>query len=101
MKTRFSTCLTIHCVPLLANGCGTSNPTGTNATTVESAVEWINHDAIQYNVTSKSVPSKFASKTFGEGGAFQIKVTKPGGDPLRVHAVSNNDERSDRSGDLN
>jgi plastocyanin len=45
---------------------------------VGSTIEWTNEDSIEHNVTSASGPSKFASKTFGEGGKFKITVTKPG-----------------------
>jgi plastocyanin len=45
---------------------------------VGSTIEWTNEDPVEHNVTSASGPSKFASKNFGEGGTFEVKVTKPG-----------------------
>jgi plastocyanin len=45
---------------------------------VGSTIEWVNEDQVEHNVTSASGPEKFASKNFGEGGAFKIIVTKPG-----------------------
>jgi plastocyanin len=45
---------------------------------VGSTIEWTNHDPVEHNVTSASGPAKFASKNFGEGGTFEIKVNKPG-----------------------
>jgi plastocyanin len=43
-----------------------------------STIEWTNYDSIEHNVTSEGGPQKFASKGFGEGGTFEIKVTTPG-----------------------
>jgi len=43
-----------------------------------SAIRWTNYDSAQANVTSEGGPMKFASKNFGEGGTFELKVTKPG-----------------------
>ncbi|HEX4837882.1 MAG TPA: plastocyanin/azurin family copper-binding protein [Solirubrobacteraceae bacterium] len=45
---------------------------------VGSTIEWTNHDPVEHNVTSASGPVKFASKNFGEGGTFRVKVTKAG-----------------------
>jgi len=45
---------------------------------VGSTIKWTNHDPVEHNVTSESGPAKFASKNFGEGGTFEIKVDKPG-----------------------
>jgi plastocyanin len=45
---------------------------------VGSTIEWTNFDEVAHNVTSERGPQKFASKDFGEGGTFSIKVTKPG-----------------------
>jgi plastocyanin len=45
---------------------------------VGSTIRWTNYDSAQANVTSEGGPQKFASKNFGEGGAFELKVTKPG-----------------------
>jgi plastocyanin len=45
---------------------------------VGSTIEWVNEDPIEHNVTSASGPTSFASKNFGEGGKFRVKLTKPG-----------------------
>jgi plastocyanin len=45
---------------------------------VGSTIKWTNYDPVDHNVTSESGPQKFASKDFGEGGTFEVKVTKPG-----------------------
>ena len=45
---------------------------------VGSTIEWVNEDPIEHNVVSASGPSKFTSKTFGEGGKFKITATKAG-----------------------
>jgi plastocyanin len=45
---------------------------------VGSTIKWTNYDPVEHNVTSKGGPAKFASKNFGEGGAFEFKVTKAG-----------------------
>jgi plastocyanin len=45
---------------------------------VGSTIKWTNQDSIEHNVTSATGPSKFASKNFGEGGTFEVTVTKPG-----------------------
>lgn len=45
---------------------------------VGSTIKWTNEDPVEHNVTSASGPLKFASKNFGEGGTFEIKVNKPG-----------------------
>jgi len=45
---------------------------------VGSTIRWTNYDSIEHNVTSEGGPEAFASKDFGEGGTFQITVTKPG-----------------------
>jgi len=43
-----------------------------------STIRWTNYDSVQANVTSVSGPQKFASKNFGEGGTFELKVERPG-----------------------
>ena len=43
-----------------------------------STIKWTNYDSVQCNVTSEGGPLKFASHNFGEGGSFELKVTKPG-----------------------
>src|SRR5277367_3696505 len=45
---------------------------------VGSTIVWTNLDSVEHNVTSQSGPQKFASRTFGEGGKYAIKVLKPG-----------------------
>jgi plastocyanin len=45
---------------------------------VGSTIRWKNFDTIEHNVTSQGGPQKFASKNFGEGGAFEIKALSPG-----------------------
>jgi plastocyanin len=45
---------------------------------VGSTIRWTNHDSIEHNVTSEGGPQKFASRNFGEGKSFEIKVLKPG-----------------------
>jgi plastocyanin len=45
---------------------------------VGSTIKWTNYDSVEHNVTSEGGPAKFASKDFGEGGTYEIKVTKPG-----------------------
>ncbi len=45
---------------------------------VGSTIKWTNYDAVEHNVTSEGGAAKFASKNFGEGGTFEVKVTKPG-----------------------
>jgi len=48
---------------------------------VGSTIKWTNYDSVEHNVTSESGSGgayKFASKLFGEGGTYEIKVTKPG-----------------------
>jgi plastocyanin len=47
---------------------------------VGSTIRWTNYDSTQANVTSEggSGGYRFASKSFGEGGTFELKVGKPG-----------------------
>jgi plastocyanin len=45
---------------------------------VGSTIKWTNYDTIQANVTSVSGPQRIASKDFGEGGSFEVKVEKAG-----------------------
>jgi plastocyanin len=45
---------------------------------VGSTVRWTNYDSTNANVTTVSGPQRFASKNFGEGGTFEVKLTKPG-----------------------
>ena len=45
---------------------------------VGSTVKWTNNDPQKCNVTSEGGPQKFASKDFGEGGTFELKLEKPG-----------------------
>jgi plastocyanin len=45
---------------------------------VGSTIIWTNLDSVEHNVTSEGGPQQFASRTFGEGRSFTIKVLKPG-----------------------
>ncbi len=45
---------------------------------VGSTVQWTNYDSTQANVTSVSGPQRIASKNFGEGKTFEVKLDKPG-----------------------
>jgi plastocyanin len=46
---------------------------------VGSTIKWTNYDSAQANVTSVgSAPQRIVSKSFGEGGSFEVKVDKPG-----------------------
>lgn len=45
---------------------------------VGSTIKWTNYDSTQANVTSVSGPQRIASKDFGEGGSFEVKVEKAG-----------------------
>jgi plastocyanin len=43
-----------------------------------TTVRWTNYDPTQHNVTSESGPQRFASRNFGDGHTFEIKLTHPG-----------------------
>ena len=43
-----------------------------------STIKWTNNDPEKCNVTSEGGPQKFASKDFGEGDTFELKLEKPG-----------------------
>jgi plastocyanin len=45
---------------------------------VGSTIKWTNYDSEQANVTSIDGPQRIASKNFGEGGTFEVKVDAPG-----------------------
>ena len=45
---------------------------------VGSTIKWTNYDSVEHNVTSRGGVAKFASKGFGEGGTYEVKVTQPG-----------------------
>jgi plastocyanin len=45
---------------------------------VGSTVRWTDYDSVEHNVTSQSGPQHFASKNFGEGKSFEVKLTRPG-----------------------
>ncbi|HEY4811741.1 MAG TPA: plastocyanin/azurin family copper-binding protein [Solirubrobacteraceae bacterium] len=45
---------------------------------VGSTIKWTNYDSAQANVTSVGGPQRIASKNFGEGSSFEVKVEKPG-----------------------
>ena len=43
-----------------------------------STIRWTNYDSTQANVTSIGGAQRIASKDFGEGGTFEVKLEKPG-----------------------
>jgi plastocyanin len=43
-----------------------------------TVVRFVNYDPFQHNATSVGGPQHFASKNFGQGGSFEVKLTKPG-----------------------
>jgi plastocyanin len=45
---------------------------------VGSTIKWTDYDDVTHNVTSVKGPQKFASKDFGEGASYEVKLTKPG-----------------------
>jgi plastocyanin len=45
---------------------------------VGSTIRWTNFDSVEHNVTSQSGPQRFASPGIGEGGTFEVKLTRPG-----------------------
>jgi len=45
---------------------------------VGSTIKWTDYDNVMHNVTSIKGSQKFASKDFGEGASFSVKLTKPG-----------------------
>ena len=45
---------------------------------VGSTIKWTNYDSVEHNVTSESGPQHFASADFGEGGTYEVKLTRPG-----------------------
>ncbi|HSZ12953.1 MAG TPA: hypothetical protein VK790_02840 [Solirubrobacteraceae bacterium] len=45
---------------------------------VGTTIRWTNYDSVQANVTSVGGPQHIASKDFGEGGTFEVKVHTPG-----------------------
>lgn len=45
---------------------------------VGTTIKWTNYDPVEHNVTSEGGPQTFASKDFGEGGTYEVTVTKPG-----------------------
>ncbi len=45
---------------------------------VGATVKWTNYDPSPHNVVSESGPIKFASKQFGEGRSFSVKMTRTG-----------------------
>jgi plastocyanin len=45
---------------------------------VGTTLKWTNFDSVEHNVTSEGGPQKFASKTFGENGTFEVKALKAG-----------------------
>lgn len=45
---------------------------------VGTTVVWTDYDSVKDNVTSIEGPQRIASKDFGEGRSFEVKLTKPG-----------------------
>ncbi len=45
---------------------------------VGSTIKWVNEGPQTCNVTSEGGPYKFASKDFGEGASFELKLEEPG-----------------------
>jgi plastocyanin len=45
---------------------------------VGQSVHWVNADSAAHNVTGTHGPTFTASPTFGNGGSFTLKLTKPG-----------------------
>jgi plastocyanin len=45
---------------------------------VGSTIKWINEDPEKCNAKSEGGPYTFASKDFGEGASFELKLDKPG-----------------------
>ena len=44
-----------------------------------STIRWTNYDSTQANVTTVGAgPQRIASKNFGEGASFEVKLTRPG-----------------------
>jgi plastocyanin len=46
-----------------------------------TVVRFVNYDPVQHNATSvggAAGAQKFASRNFGQGGSFEVKLTKPG-----------------------
>lgn len=45
---------------------------------VGSTIKWTNYDSVPHDVTSEGGPMHFASGSFGEGGSYELKVSKTG-----------------------
>lgn len=45
---------------------------------VDSTIKWVNEDSQKCNVTSEGGVYTFKSPDFGEGGSYELHVTKPG-----------------------
>ncbi len=45
---------------------------------VGTTIKWTNFDPVTHNVTSEGGPQRFASADFGQGGTYEVKLTKPG-----------------------
>jgi plastocyanin len=43
-----------------------------------STVRWTNYDAVEHNVTSDGGAAHFASRNFGEGKVFAVRLTRQG-----------------------
>jgi plastocyanin len=43
-----------------------------------SKIWWTNFDSLQHNVTSVGGPQRLSSGNFGEGGSYEVQLTRPG-----------------------
>ena len=43
-----------------------------------SKIRWNNYDPLQHNVTSLGGPQRLSSGNFGEGGSYEVQLTRPG-----------------------
>jgi plastocyanin len=51
---------------------------GTLRVRAGTTVRFTNYDPVQHNATSVGGPQRFASRNFGQGQSFVVKLTKPG-----------------------
>jgi plastocyanin len=45
---------------------------------VGSSVKWTNFDHVEHNVTSANGPQRLGSGNFGEGGTYEVMLSRPG-----------------------
>jgi plastocyanin len=43
-----------------------------------SKIRWTNFDSLEHNVTSVGGPQRLSSGNFGEGGSYEVQLTRPG-----------------------